>query len=121
MNIAFAQPWALILLLFVLLPFLGGIFQKRPASWNRLIPASDVTRWVNRIIKLLGLLAFTGVVLGLAGMYQSEKTFTRTGTGAHIVFVLDRSASMNETFGGKVPDQDTPAKSQVARVCYPIL
>jgi mxaC protein len=54
-------------------------------------------------------------VLGLAGLNQTEKTFTRIGTGAHIVFVLDRSASMNETFGGKVPDKATPAKSQVAR------
>jgi len=115
MNIAFAQPWALLLLLLAVLPVLGGIFRKRKASWNHLIPASDATRWINRFIKLLGVMAFTGIVLGLAGLYQSEKSFTRTGTGAHIVFVLDRSASMNETFGGKVPDEDTPAKSQVAR------
>lgn len=115
MNIAFAHPWALILLLLAVLPLLAGIFRKRMSSWNRLLPASDATRWINRLIKLLGMLAFTSIVLGLAGLYQTEKTFTRTGTGAHIVFVLDRSASMNETFGGKVPDQDTPAKSQVAR------
>lgn len=61
------------------------------------------------------MLAFVFLVLGLAGIYQTEKTLVRTGTGAHIVFVLDRSASMNETFGGQVPDQDTPAKSKVAR------
>lgn len=113
MNIAFAQPWALILLLLAVLPFFTGIFRKRVSSWNRLLPASDATRWINRIIKLLGALAFISMALGLAGMYQTEKTFTRTGTGAHIVFVLDRSASMNETFGGEVPDKDTPAKSQV--------
>src|SRR5688572_20898834 len=108
MNIAFAHPWALILLLLALLPFLSGIFRNRKASWNRLIPASDTTRWISRLIRFLGVVAFTGIVLGLAGMYQTEKTFTRTGTGAHIVFVLDRSASMNETFGGKVPDDNTP-------------
>lgn len=115
MNMNFTHPWVLILLLLALLPFFAGIFKNRQTSWNQLIPASGTTRWVNRLIKLLGLIAFTGMVLGLAGMYQTEKTFTRTGTGAHIVFVLDRSASMNETFGGKVPDKDTPAKSQVAR------
>jgi len=115
MNIAFAHPWVLVLLLFALLPFIAGIFNKRLTSWNRLIPASNTTRWINRLIKLLGVLAFISIVLGLAGLYQTEKTFTRTGTGAHIVFVLDRSASMNETFGGKVPDNATPAKSQVAR------
>ena len=115
MNIAFAHPWGLVLLLFALLPFIAGIFNKRLTSWNRLIPASNTTRWINRLIKLLGVLAFISILLGLAGLYQTEKTFTRTGTGAHIVFVLDRSASMNETFGGKVPDNATPAKSQVAR------
>lgn len=115
MNIAFAHPWGLVLLLLTLLPFIAGIFNKRLTSWNRLIPASNTTRWINRLIKLLGVLAFISIVLGLAGLYQTEKTFTRTGTGAHIVFVLDRSASMNETFGGKVPDNATPAKSQVAR------
>ena len=115
MNIAFAHPWVLVLLLLALLPFIAGIFNKRPTSWNRLIPASNTTRWMNRLIKLLGVLAFISIVLGLAGLYQTEKTFTRTGTGAHIVFVLDRSASMNETFGGQVPDNATPAKSQVAR------
>jgi len=115
MNIAFAHPWVLVLLLLALLPFIAGIFNKRLTSWNRLIPASNTTRWINRLIKLLGVLAFISIVLGLAGLYQTEKTFTRTGTGAHIVFVLDRSASMNETFGGKVPDNATPAKSQVAR------
>ncbi|WP_296592045.1 vWA domain-containing protein [Methylophaga sp.] len=115
MNIAFAHPWVLVLLLFALLPFIAGIFNKRLTSWNQLIPASNTTRWVNRLIKLLGVLAFISLVLGLAGLNQTEKTFTRIGTGAHIVFVLDRSASMNETFGGKVPDKATPAKSQVAR------
>lgn len=115
MNIAFAHPWVLVLLVLALLPFIAGIFNKRLTSWNRLIPPSNTTRWINRLIKLLGVLAFISIVLGLAGLYQTEKTFTRTGTGAHIVFVLDRSASMNETFGGKVPDNATPAKSQVAR------
>lgn len=115
MNIAFAHPWVLVLLVLALLPFIAGIFNKRLTSWNRLIPPSNTTRWINRLIKLLGVLAFISIVLGLAGLYQTEKTFTRTGTGAHIVFVLDRSASMNETFGGKVADNATPAKSQVAR------
>jgi mxaC protein len=115
MNIAFAHPWVLVLLVLALLPFIAGIFNNRLTSWNRLIPASNTTRWINLLIKLLGILAFISIVLGLAGLYQTEKTFTRTGTGAHIVFVLDRSASMNETFGGKVPDNATPAKSQVAR------
>ena len=115
MNIAFAHPWVLVLLLFALLPFIAGIFNKRLTSWNQLIPASNTTRWINRLIKILGVLAFISIVLGLAELNQTEKTFTRIGTGAHIVFVLDRSASMNETFGGKVPDKATPAKSQVAR------
>lgn len=115
MNLAFSQPWVLILLLLGLLPFIANIFDYQPASWNQLIPQTNTTQWLDWIIKMIGLLAFISLILGLAGLYQIEKTFVRTGTGAHIVFVLDRSASMNETFGGKVPDKDTPAKSQVAQ------
>lgn len=115
MNIAFSHPWVLTLSALSIVPLLASIFRYRTASWQKLLPATSSTRWVSRIIKLLGVLAFMSLVLGLSGLYQTEKTFVRTGTGAHIVFVLDRSASMNETFGGQVPDESTPAKSHVAQ------
>lgn len=115
MNFAFSQPWFLILLLLGLLAFTGNIFHRRSASWNQLIPQTGTTKWLDLTIKIIGLLAFFSLTLGLAGLYQTEHTFERKGTGAHIIFVLDRSKSMDETFGGKVADQDTPSKGLVAR------
>jgi len=115
MNFAFSHPWVLMLLLLGLLPFMMNVFHHRTASWNQLIPQTSTTKWLDWTIKIMGLLAFASLTFGLAGLYQTEQTFERTGTGAHIVFVLDRSKSMNETFGGRVPDENTPAKRQIAR------
>lgn len=115
MNIAFTDPWLLSLLFLAIVPLFSGVFNKRAIAWQYLVRPTLTTSWLDRLIKFLGVLAFVALVLGISGLYQAEKTFLRTGTGAHIVFVLDRSGSMNETFGGTVPDQQTPAKSHVAR------
>jgi len=115
MSFSFSQPWVMYLLPLVFLPLVVSLFVPKIASWNDLVPQTETSNLLDWLIKMLGLLALTSVILGLAGVYQTEKTVERVGTGAHVVFVLDRSASMNETFGGKVPDEETPAKSHVAR------
>jgi mxaC protein len=40
------------------------------------------------------------LALGLAGPYLREQWLDKTGTGAHIVLLVDRSSSMNENFSG---------------------
>jgi mxaC protein len=115
MNIAFNYPWVLVFLLMGILPFWVSLFKHNLASWNQLIPQTNSSKCLDWIIKIIASLSFVSLVLGLAGMYQTEQVIEKKGTGAHVVFVLDRSASMNETFGGQVPDENTPAKSEVAQ------
>jgi len=112
---SFSQPLILLLLLTVLLPWFVSLFNDKPVAWTELVPQTSTSRTLDRVIQAIGILAITSLVLGLAGLYQTEYRVEREGNGAHVVFVLDRSASMNETFGGQVPDETTPAKSDVAK------
>lgn len=114
MTLSLTYPWLSGLLLLVLLPFISSIFCKQVVSWTPLLPAHSSSVRINRLLQLIGSVAFISTVLGLAGLHQTEQTLLRTGNGAHIVFVLDRSASMNETFGGKTPDESSPAKREIA-------
>lgn len=114
MNLSLTYPWVIGLLLLALLPLIGSIFRKQIVSWTPLLPATHSSIRVHRLLQTLGIVAFISIILGLAGLHQTEQTQLRTGNGAHIVFVLDRSASMNETFGGTVPDESSPAKREIA-------
>lgn len=114
MSLSLTYPWVTGLLLLGLLPIISSLFRRQIVSWTPLLPASKSSIRMHHLLQLLGVLAFISTILGLAGLHQTEQTLLRTGSGAHIVFVLDRSASMNETFGGKVPDDSSPAKREIA-------
>ncbi|WP_417511151.1 vWA domain-containing protein [Methylophaga sp.] len=115
MNLAFHLPWLLVLLPLSLLPFFNSLFDRHATPSRQLIKLNPLTIWLNRLIKLSAAFAIASVIIGLAGLHSLEQTVTRTGKGAHIVFVLDRSASMNETFGGQTPDENEQSKAQAAR------
>ncbi|AFJ03254.1 MxaC, protein involved in Ca2+ insertion into methanol dehydrogenase [Methylophaga frappieri] len=114
MNLSLAYPWVAGLLLLAALPLMRSFFRKETVSWAPLLPAHQSSIRMRRLLQTLGVIAIISSVLGLAGLHQTEQTLLRTGNGAHIVFVLDRSGSMNETFGGNVPDETTPAKREIA-------
>jgi mxaC protein len=115
MNLAFSHPWLLLLLPLSLLPFASSLFERRPSACSQLIALSPVTIWLHRLILAMAMISIASLIIGIAGLHILEQTVTRTGNGAHIVFVLDRSASMNETFGGKTPDENEQSKAQAAR------
>lgn len=115
MNLAFSYPWLLLLLPLCLLPLFTSLFERRASACVSLIALSPLTVWLNRLILATAVISMTSLVIGIAGLHIVEQTVTRTGNGAHIVFVLDRSASMNETFGGKTPDENEQSKAEAAR------
>ena len=53
------------------------------------------------------------MVVGLAGPYYLQQSEQRIGNGAHIVLLMDRSASMNENFAGRYFG-GMPGESKVA-------
>ncbi|MBD3634618.1 MAG: VWA domain-containing protein [Methylophaga sp.] len=115
MNLAFSHPWLLLLLPLCLLPLASSLFERRAAASIPLVMLSPVTIWLHRLILASAIISIASLIIGMAGLHILEQTVSRTGNGAHIVFVLDRSASMNETFGGKTPDENEQSKAQAAR------
>ncbi|MBS4050492.1 MAG: VWA domain-containing protein [Methylomonas sp.] len=101
--LAFETPWALSGLLLVLLPLLRSNIPATPYTWLAMLPADPLSQWLTLLLRLLGMAAIAALVLGLSGLYLKEQQIERIGHGAHIVLLLDRSNSMDNSFAGKTP------------------
>lgn len=92
----FTQPWALVLLPLALLPLLAA---RRDAlvfshvAWLPADRAGAALGWASRVLAAAAMLA---TVLALAGPQRPETFVERTGHGAEIVLLIDRSRSMDE-------------------------
>ncbi|HSI58492.1 MAG TPA: vWA domain-containing protein [Ideonella sp.] len=64
------------------------------------LPADAASRWLDGGLRGTASLAIAAGALSLAGGYLQGQPVERTGTGAHIAIVLDRSASMADGFAG---------------------
>jgi mxaC protein len=98
MNLAVDHAW-LLLLLGLAVPALLG----RDTGWQAVpsLAASPVDRaatWLDALLRVLAAGAIGCIVLGLAGLHGGQRSVARTGSGAHIILVLDRSLSMDEPF-----------------------
>jgi len=104
---------------FVLLPLslIPLFFHSRTtfdyASILRL-PLDPLSIWLERLWKLCGVLAITTLVIGLMGLYSGNYAVNKIGRGAHIMIVLDRSTSMNDSFA-KEKAALSLSKMEVAR------
>jgi len=100
MNLAFAQPWVLLFSLLALIPLWQSGQKKLAYSSLAMLPDDHLSRWIDRWLRLLSALAVLLLAIGLAGPNLREQWVEKTGTGAHIVLLVDRSSSMNENFSG---------------------
>jgi mxaC protein len=89
-------PWVLVLLAMCLPPLFGFMAQTRRVSALLYVPIDGVSRAIDLMLRLLAAAAIAATVCGLAGLHRGAGTILRTGRGAHIVLVLDRSLSMDE-------------------------
>ncbi|HYE34609.1 vWA domain-containing protein [Methylocaldum sp.] len=101
MNIGFSAPWALLLGITALLPLFGSGQAAISYSTTLLIPNDPLSTALDRLLRFSAAAAALCLSLGIAGPYLHEQWVERTGTGAHIVLLLDRSSSMNENFSGR--------------------
>jgi len=117
MNLAFdfAQPWALVLLPLALLPLLPRRGDTLPFSSVTLLPADRAGRVAGLVLRALGVFAIAAIVLGLAGPGRSHLEMQRTGNGADILILIDRSASMDEPINRASIYAHSEAKNSVAR------
>jgi mxaC protein len=94
------NPWVLILLPLVLLPWFNHNLDKTVA-WVDLVPVDPLSRFFNIGLKLLATLIIAALILALAGPSLPEQKVERIGEGAEIVLLLDRSRSMDDPFAVK--------------------
>ena len=94
-NIDFLHPWALLLLLLAALPLLRARFDALPFSYLPWLPADPAGRILGWLRTAFAVLAVICIVVGLAGPGCPQTQVLRTGRGAEIVVLIDRSRSMD--------------------------
>jgi mxaC protein len=113
--IDFASPWMLCLLPLAWLPLLPKRDDTLPFSWSPWLPPDHLGRvlgWISRVAAALAMLA---IVVGLAGPGRSHLEARRTGRGAEIMILMDRSGSMNDTMASRGANTSGDSKNKVAR------
>jgi mxaC protein len=90
----------LLLGLLAVVPVRSGGQKTLAYSSLTMLPEDPLSLWIDRGLRLLAALAVLLLALALAGPHRREHTVERTGSGAHIVLLVDRSSSMNENFSG---------------------
>lgn len=113
--LAFETPWALVGLLLALLPLWRSGMQIATYPWLSMLPPDPLSQAVALTIRLLAMTAIAALVLGLSGVHLREQSVERIGHGAHIVMLLDRSSSMDNSFAGKAPSGSEQSKAEAAR------
>ena len=116
MTLAFNNPWLLTLGLFAALPLLYRHQRPLSYSWNILLPDDKPSQVMDWTIRGMTAMAVLCIALGAAKPYSKGKEIEKIGIGAHIVLLLDRSASMNENFAGRYfGGRSNETKARIAR------
>jgi mxaC protein len=102
-------------LLLVLLPLFNNGMSASPTPWLTLIPGDTLSVFIVCCLRLCAMAAIAGLVLGIAGLHRTEQRRERIGHGAHIVLLLDRSSSMDNSFAGRAPNGSEESKATAAR------
>ena len=100
---SFDDPWLLCLLPLALLPWLRRPGRPMSNGWLALAPRDAVSTVVGRALRAIAALAIATLVVAIAGPHRAEYFVERTGKGAEIVLLLDRSRSMDQGFAGARP------------------
>ncbi|GJD38633.1 vWA domain-containing protein [Methylobacterium bullatum] len=108
-------PWVLWLLPLALLPLAASSQRVTPLSSIAASPVDGLSRLIGWGLRAAGILAIGGLVAALSGPYRQGETITRTGIGAQVSILVDRSGSMNETFAGLQPSGAEESKAAASR------
>ena len=110
----FSFPWVL---WFMPLAFIPLIFKETSLqyySWNEMIPKDRLSSIIAIILKFISTLILIMIIIGLSGPHSRQKEIEKTGIGAQIGLVLDRSASMDDPFAGNDQTKVGEIKSAAA-------
>lgn len=100
-DLSFTYPWVLPVALLACIPFFRSNQALLTYTSLAMIPFDAASAIINLAIKMIGAAVILLLVLGLSEPYYPQQSEQRIGKGAHIVLLMDRSASMNENFAGR--------------------
>lgn len=115
LNLGISYPLVLVLLPLVLLPWWRGPLAANDHPAVIAIPADRLSRVIYLTLATAGSLAILATVLGIADLHRVEHSVPRVGSGAHLVLLLDRSSSMDNTFAGGQAEDNEESKAAAAR------
>lgn len=115
MSLAVESPYWLLAVLLALLPLFNTAMRTNPYPYTLLIPSDALSTAIVWGIRCLTVATIIALVLGLAGLHQTEQVQERIGYGANIVLLIDRSNSMDTNFIGKTPEGGEESKAAAAR------
>ena len=127
LGVELAQPWALLALPLAVLPLLRRRSDTLTFSHLAWLPRDRLGQLAGFLWRALAVMAIASMAIALAGPGRPETQVTRTGYGAEIVVLMDRSRSMDQRMlpsdwrtidALNLPHQARtrgPVKSQVAR------
>jgi mxaC protein len=95
MSLDFLQPAMLLLLPVAGLPLLRRRSDTLSFSYLAWLPVDRVGRVLSQLWRLTAVLTMASIVVGLAGPGQSATQIQRTGRGAEVLILMDRSSSMD--------------------------
>lgn len=111
----FTAPWALALLPLALLPFLPQSDDTLSFSWALWLPDDRIGRVLGIASRAAAALALAFIVVGLAGPGVTHAAAHRTGRGAEMLILMDRSGSMTDALASRGVNSAGESKNQVAR------
>jgi mxaC protein len=115
-HLHWTYPWLLWALPLAALPLLD--YGARTFAYPRISdwPRDRASEWLRILLRLAGALSLALLVVASAAPFLEGGSRTRSGQGAEIVIVLDRSGSMSEPMiGAKDPNARHEAKIAAAR------
>jgi mxaC protein len=95
LGVELAQPWALLLLPLAVLPLLRQRRDTLTFSHLAWLPRDRLGQLAGFLWRALAVMAIASMAIALAGPGRPETQVTRTGYGAEIVVLMDRSRSMD--------------------------
>jgi mxaC protein len=115
MNLAFDTPLLMLLLPLALLPLIFALQRSQGYPSLAGVQQDALSRSVDIAIHVLGAIAIGALIAAIAGVHLKGQSIERVGEGAHVVLLLDRSRSMDDTFAGRPPGEGEASKSAAAR------
>ena len=113
--LALTSPAVLWLAPLALLPLVIRVQKPQAYPSLALMTADPLSRGIDIALRLAGAVAIMALLLGIGGLQLAGQSTAHIGQGAHIVLVIDRSSSMDDSFAGSRPTAEQASKSAEAQ------